>query len=105
MRKVVAIELLMLSIVIAMLLYVFGYIISPLADLISVPEGASNKLIRASKVMFWGAGGSIIVAIITAAGVIKKELTSIMCAVSAGVLLVLTFASLLWTSIFFFTVK
>ena len=105
MRKVISIELLMLSIVIALLLFVFGYIISPLADLISVPEEASNKLIKATKVMFWGAGGSIIVAIITATGVIKNELAPIVCAVSVGVLLLITSASLLWTLILFFAIK
>lgn len=95
----------MLSIVIALLLYVFGYIFSPLADLISVPERDSIKLIRASKVLFWGAAGSIIAAIFIATGIIKKELAPMVCAVSAGILLLITFASLLWTSLFFFAVK
>lgn len=105
MLKVILIELLALSLVIAFLLYVFGYILSPLADLILVPEGESIKLIRASKVLFWGAAGSIIASIFIATGVIKKELSLIVCAVSAGILLLITFASMLWTSIFFFAVK
>ncbi len=63
----------LLSFSIAWLLYVFGYIFSPMAQQTLIASDEPLGLERASKIMIWGASVSLIAGIVAAGGVIEKH--------------------------------
>ena len=97
-------ELLLLSLGTAWLLYALGYMVSPMAELVMAPLDESSNLLKASKVMFWGSGASIIASILAAAAVIKTEFATTLSVICAAVLILVVVAAVLWIFPVFFAV-
>ena len=102
MNRLLSIESLALSVGIAGLLYVFGYILSPQAELVVVPFVELDALVKLTKVLFWAAAGAIIAAIAAAAGVARKDFARVLSTISMAVLVMVVTVSAVWTSVFFF---
>ena len=93
----------LLSFTIAWLLYVFGYIFSPMAQQTAVVTDEPLGLEKASKIMLWSAAVSLIAGIVAAGGVIDKNYTVLASAISIGLLVFVTLATVISVSLYFFT--
>jgi hypothetical protein len=103
MNRLILLGIMLLSFSIAWLLYVFGYIFSPMAQQTLIASDEPLGLERASKIMIWGASVSLIAGIVAAGGVIEKHYIVWASAISIGLLLFITLASVISTSLYFFT--
>ena len=92
----------LLSFVIAWLFYVFGYILSPMAQQIIVAHNESGGLVRASKIMFWSAAASLIAGIVAAGGASEKQYAVSASSISISLLILVILTSAISASIFFF---
>jgi len=109
MNRILSLGLVFLSFGIAWLMFIFGYIISPMYGAITAPQegffGDGNiELIKISKVFFWGVSACFIAGLMAAAGAIVKKYTTIANLIAVGVLMIAVFTSVLLSSPIFFVV-
>ena len=94
-----------LSISLAWLLFVLGFIFSPISQQGIIPPDEPLGLERASKILLWGAAICIISGIFSAAGIVKKHYSILTSTFSIGILVVATLSSVVSISLYFFTLK
>jgi len=102
MNRFILLGVMLLSFAIAWLLYVFGYVFSPMAQAVVVNDEPLG-LERASKVMLWSASVSVIAGIVAAGGAIQKHYLILASAISIGLLILVILASVISASLYFFT--
>ena len=93
----------------AWFLFIAGYIISPMYPEITSPQegffGDENiELVKASRILIWGAASCLIAGLMAAAGAILKRYTLAANLISVGILIIATFASVILISPIFFVV-
>ena len=103
MNRLIVLEIMLLSFAIAWLLYVFGYIFSPMAQQTAVTTDEVLGLERASKIMIWSASVSLIAGIVAAGGVLGKHYIVWTSAISIGLLIMVILASVISALLYFFT--
>ncbi len=92
----------LLAVSLGWLLYVFGYILSPMVEQLVVPAEELDELHRVSKIMLWGSAVCLIAAIVAAGGAIEKNYTVGAATISIGLLIVAVLSSVLSASLYFF---
>ena len=92
-----------LSFALAWLLYVLGYIFSPMAQQVIIPSDGPLGLERASKILLWGAAASIISGLVSAGGVVQKRYSNWTNSISIGISIIVILASVVSISLYFFT--
>lgn len=103
MNRLILLGIMLLSFAIAWLLFVFGYIFSPMAQQVAITTDEPLGLERASKIMIWSAAVSLIAGIVAAGGTIQKHYLVWASAISIGLLLLVVLASAISASLYFFT--
>ncbi len=103
MNRIILLGVMILSLVIACLLYVFGYIFSPITQQIVIHSDEPIGLERASKILLWSAAASFIAGIVAGGGVVDKYYTIWASFISIGILIFVILASVISTSMYFFT--
>ena len=103
MNRVTLLGIMLLSFAIAWLLYVFGYIFSPIAQQVVISSDGPLGLERASKILLWSAAASLIAGLVAAGGAIDKHYTISSSVISIGLLIFVVLASVISTSLYFFT--
>ena len=91
-----------LAVAIGWLIYIFGYILSPMVELIAVPTEEIAGLSRVSKIMLWSAAVCLIAAIVAAGGAIEKHYTAGALTISIGLLIIAILSSVISASMYFF---
>lgn len=102
MNRFILFGIMLLSFAIAWLLYVLGYIFSPIAQTVVFTEELLG-LERASKIMLWSASVSIIAGIVAAGGAIQKDYIILASTISIGLLIFVILVSVISASLYFFT--
>ena len=103
MNRLTLLVIMFLSLAIACLLFVFGYIFSPIAQQIALTTDEPLGLERASKIMIWSAAVSLIAGIVAAGGVIQRYYIIWASAISLGLLLLAISASVISVTLYYFT--
>ena len=93
----------LMSISLAWLLYVLGYIFAPVAQQVMTLPDEPLGLERASKILLWGAAICLISGIFSAAGIMQERISIFTSTISIGILIVATLASVVSISLYFFT--
>ena len=94
--------IMLLAVVLGWLVYVFGFILSPMAELIVVPTEELDGLHRVSKIMLWSAAVCLIAAIVAAGGAIEKSYIAGATTIAIGLLIVAILSSVISASMYFF---
>ncbi len=103
MSRITPIGIMLLSFALAWLLYILGYIFSPMVQQVIILSDGPFGLERASKILLWGAGVCFISGLISAGGVMQKNYSNWTSSISIGMLMIALLASAGSISLYFFT--
>lgn len=102
MNKILLLGIVLLALVLGWLIYIFGYILSPMAELVVVPTEEISGLVRVSKILLWSAAVCLIAAIVAAGGAIEKHYRAGALSISIGLLIIAILSSVISASMYFF---
>lgn len=102
MNRYILLGIMLLAVVLGWLLYIFGFILSPMTELIVLPIEELDGIYRVSKIMLWSAAVCLIAAIVTAGGVIEKSYMTGATTIAIGLLIVAILSSVISASMYFF---
>ncbi len=103
MNRITPLVTMLLSFSSAWLLYVLGYIFSPIAQQVITSSDQPLGLERASKILLWGAAVCLISGLFSAAGIMQKNYSILTSTISIVILIVAILASVVSISLYFFT--
>lgn len=102
MNRCLLLGIMLLAVVLGWLVYVFGFILSPMAELIVLPIEELDGMYRVSKTMLWSAAVCLIAAIVAAGGAIEKSYIAGATTIAIGLLIVAILSSVISASMYFF---